>query len=343
MSIIPLTDLSTKLPAELHQLVQQLGFAHYGYTEDLEAVSWHRLVYWVERNYQGPLKYLADHRMSLREHLALIFPQVQSALVFLYPYGKINASAESERSIADYVLSFKGEDYHDVLKQKLTAVGDRLLAEGHGTEFKLAVDTLPILEKDLAYRAGLGWIGKNSLLINPTLGSYVLIASLLLDQKMPALGVLKPQLDHCGTCRRCLDACPTGAILEGERSIDAQKCISTFTIELMKDDPRWSINQHLRPNVEDQPRKEFFGCDICQRVCPWNHRVPWEELATDGGSISPRINLMQQLMELPLNDAVARLESMSQQQFKQLFLGTPLFRTGKKGLLKNLKWLAHAT
>jgi epoxyqueuosine reductase len=213
-----------------------------------------------------------------------------------------------------------GEDYHDVLPLRLQVLVAFIEAQvGHPVPNRWYTDTGPILERDLAQRAGLGWIGKNTCLINPHAGSYFLLAEILLGLELTPDQPFTP--DHCGSCRRCLDACPTQCILP-DRTIDASRCISYLTIEL-----NGSIPSHLRPAMKDW----IFGCDLCQQVCPWNVRFATEKADTAKTfqeSFTPRPNvphpcLIQELCLTP-------------EEFNRKFKGSPIKRAKRRGYLRNV-------
>ena len=208
---------------------------------------------WLRRGFAGEMAYLgrgAEKRADPRR----VFADVKSAVVVGMNYG----GTEPPGPVARYA---RGDDYHDVMTAKLREIHQWLRNElGRDVAGKAYVDTGPILERDLARKAGLGWFGKNTMLVNPEIGSFFFIGSLLLDLE------LQPDLpfeaDRCGTCTRCLDACPTDAFVE-PRVLDSTKCISYLTIELKGDIPA-RMHEHLGDSL--------YGCDICQDVCPWNVR-----------------------------------------------------------------------
>lgn len=204
---------------------------------------------WLARGYAATMDYMERHA-ELRRDASLPQPGMRSALVVALDYG----GREPAGPVARYA---RGDDYHRVMWDRLDAIGEWLRAEAGGTS-RAYVDTGPILERELARRAGLGWFGKNTMLINPRLGSFFFIGALFTDL------VLEPDApfedDHCGTCRRCLDACPTQAF-PAPRVLDAARCISYLTIEL-----RGPMPDTLGPLVGDH----LYGCDVCQDVCPWN-------------------------------------------------------------------------
>jgi epoxyqueuosine reductase len=220
-----------------------------------------------------------------------------------------------ETGLSGLVASYAwGDDYHDVLPERLQQLVSFIENHvGHPVTNRWYTDTGPILERDLAQRAGLGWIGKNTCLIHPRLGSYFLLAEILLGVELEADAPFVP--DHCGTCRRCLEACPTGCILEN-RTLDANRCISYLTIELKE-----TIPVGLRSKIGEW----LFGCDICQQVCPWNQRF-----ATSAGdqAFNPRPNLPHPklLQEIGL----------SQHAFNRKFKGNPIKRGKRRGYLRNV-------
>jgi epoxyqueuosine reductase len=208
-----------------------------------------------------------------------------------------------------------GADYHDILPERLRALTAFIEAQvGQPVPNRWYTDTGPILERDLAQRAGLGWIGKNTCLIDPASGSYYLLAEIL-------LGIdLEPDppvtTDHCGTCTRCLEACPTACILP-DRTIDARRCLSYLTIEL-----KGPIPAELRPAVGSW----VFGCDICQQVCPWNIRFA----APEGDpAFAPR-------PQVPTPDLIRELEVLTPEAFNQKFKGSPLKRAKRRGYLRSV-------
>lgn len=284
----------------------------WGYITTSTPESWDHYEKWVEKDYHGPLKYMADERKDLRANLNNFYPEFKSALVFLFDYtstAKKNIKDQNFK-FAAYTKGFDGIDYHYWIKDKL----DKIAQELNLKSYKLSIDAQPVLERDLAYRAGLGWFGKNSMLISRKKGSFFLISSILLDQELN-LSNKSLETDHCGNCTRCIDACPTDAIVS-DRVIDANKCISTFTIELFK--------EANPPQGYPTPRGEIFGCDICQEVCPWNSK-PLKNSDLDNSDIK---------FEKLFNQT--DLKQISNREFKRLFKGTSLERTGRIGLLKNL-------
>jgi len=217
---------------------------------------------WSQAGRHGEMDYLSSERaLRRRADPRELLPECQSILVVASNYHTPNPPQEGSR-IASYAL---GDDYHEVLSQRLRRLVSFLESQlGGRVPHRIYTDTGPILERELAARAGLGWIGKNTCLINPRRGSYFLLAEVLLGVELvPDVPFTS---DHCGSCRRCVDACPTQCILH-DRTLDATRCISYLTIE-----HRGDIPIDLRPGIGNW----LFGCDICQEVCPWNLRFAQE-------------------------------------------------------------------
>lgn len=316
--------MNTLLTLTADQL-SKMRISDWGYTESLEATSFNQLKEWISLKLNGPLKYLEGERLEKRKSLLELYPESRSALVFLFDYTETKKSLNSQnqnQKVASYTLGFNGEDYHFWIKGKLNLIGEELKKSRPGLNFKISLDIHPVLERDLAHRAGLGWFGKNSMLISKEYGSFTLIGSLILNQTLD-LDIKEIESDHCGTCRRCIDACPTIAIKEGSLTIDANKCISTHTIEIFKDEKP--------PEGFPTPTEEIFGCDICQDVCPWNSKPLDKSVArVSDDKIYTFFN--RDILEI-YND----IEGMSNNEFKKFFFGTSFFRSGKRGLIKNLR------
>ena len=307
-------------PRQLAQAVKaearRLGFELAGITGPGPPAHGQVFLDWLSQDRHGEMAYLASERSQQRRlEPRLILPECQSILVLGIPYavaGEPEAAlpAQAYGRVASYAW---GADYHAVLAPRLQALVAFVESQvGAPLPHRWYTDTGPVLERDLAQRAGLGWIGKNTCLIHPQKGSYFLLAELL-------LGVaLEPDApftaDRCGSCTRCLEACPTGCILP-DRTIDSRRCISYLTIEL-----KGPIPIELRPLVGDW----VFGCDICQQVCPWNQRFansPPDPAFTPRQGI-PRPNLLEAL-------------SLAPSQFNQRFKDSPVRRARRRGYLRN--------
>ena len=272
---------------------------------------------WLREGYHGEMGYLATERSRQRRaDPRQILPECRSILVLgiRYPAPVTFQSATDTVPLGRVASYAWGDDYHDVLLQRLGAVVEFIEEHvGHPVANRWYTDTGPILERDLAQRAGMGWIGKNTCLIHPRLGSYFFLAEVFLGIE---LEVDTPFVsDFCGTCTRCLDACPTSCIL-ADRTLDAKRCISYLTIEL-----KGGVPSGLRSLLGDW----VFGCDICQQVCPWNQRFA----TADGDqAFYPR-------PALPHPDLLEEL-ALSPQAFNRKFKRSPLKRAKRRGYLRNV-------
>ena len=299
--------MSESLESALKRRAGELGFDPVGITSLGPARTYDAFRAWLDNGYAGEMAYLprgAEKRRDTR----LPFEGVKSAIVVALNYG----GKQPAGPIARYA---RGADYHDVMIERLESLHDHARAlTGKDIRGKAYVDTGPILERDLAQRAGLGWIGKNTMLINPTRGSFFFLGALLLDLELQPDAPF--QADRCGTCTRCLDACPTGAFV-APRVLDATRCISYLTIEHRSD-----IAAELQPLMGDL----IYGCDVCQDVCPWNHRF-----ATETGDPA--------LAARPENERPdpAELAALSDEDFRQRFKGSPIKRAKRSGLARNAR------
>src|SRR5258707_7669973 len=293
---------------------------------------------WLARGYAGEMKYLADPR---RCDPQTAMPGIQSAIVGLLNYNTAKRLSTSSALLADdrtptaWISRYAwGDDYHKVLRERLDALVESLRDRFvESFEARSYVDTGPVQERVLAKYAGLGWLGKNTLLLNQMLGSFfflgVVLTSLDLEPTLAANELPPPDL--CGSCRRCLDACPTQAFVE-PYVMDARKCISYLTIEL-----RGSIPIEFR----DPMGNHVFGCDICQDVCPWNRRAPIVPIP----QFQPRVfpppeenragESFQQQEESFFLPRLEWLLRLIEDDFRRLFRGSPVKRTKWAGLLRN--------
>ena len=309
--MIPLEDLEEKIKVK----ARELGFILAGVTTPEPPPHFSTFEHWLAQGRHGTMDYLATERSRTRRaDPRQILPECKSILVLATPYSSPRAErigngdeAVKSGNIASYAW---GADYHDILPARMKELVQFIEELVGGTvKNRWYTDTGPILERDLAQRAGLGWIGKNTCLINPKHGSYFLLSEILLDLE------LEPDppfvTDHCGTCTRCIEACPTDCILP-DRTIDATRCISYLTIELKEDIPT---------DLREKIGSWVFGCDICQRVCPWNRFA--EEGDPAFGDHDPAHSLQGEL-------------SISTQEFNQRFKGTPVKRAKRRGYLRNV-------
>jgi epoxyqueuosine reductase len=310
-------------------LLSQLGIIDYAIVDDPKPLTYHYFMQWLQADSHGMLTYLGDYRSEVRSSLLNYFPTFKSGLVFLFDYRN-QALNNSSKKIANYALAFNGYDYHYVLKARL----EDLMQEFQLIDHQICIDTAPILERDLAYRAGLGWFGKNSMLINPDYGSNFLIASVFFPYHVSSDIPERPlMVDHCGQCRKCIDACPTQAITEN-RTLEANRCIATYTIEAFKPD--------IIPIPSGLNQTDYiFGCDICQQVCPWNERqvrknIQGVDVITDQ-SMYELISVF--FLTRDVNEILSDLNAMSNREYTRKFKHTALERTGRVGMIKNLQAL----
>ncbi len=311
--------MSAALKQAILNEARRLGFILAGVTTPEPPPHLSVFETWLTKGRQGSMKYLADQSTRARRaNPHLILPGCKSILVLAIPYSKPSASSDSrpdeEEQIIGQVAAYAwGLDYHIVLPERLKELVDFIEEQvGHHVPNRWYTDTGPILERDLAQRAGLGWIGKNTCLINPRHGSYFLLAEVLLGLELepdPAFTT-----DQCGACTRCLEACPTHCILS-DRTIDARRCISYLTIELKEE-----ISTELRSSLG----KWIFGCDICQMVCPWNRFAAPEGDAT----FASRANITSP-------DLIQELE-ITPSEFSRKFKNSPVKRAKRRGYLRNV-------
>jgi len=296
---------------------RRLGFELVGVTTPDPLAGFPRYQRWLEAGLHGEMGYLANERARQRRaDPRHVLPECRSILVLGMRHAKAPAaSATSPSDLKGRVAAYAwGEDYHQVFAERMGALVAFIEAQvGEPVPHRSYSDTGPILERELAQRAGLGWIGKNSMLINPGSGSYYLPGELLLGIDLTPDPPFAS--DHCGSCTRCLQACPTNCILP-DRTIDARRCISYLTIEL-----KGSIPAELRPMTGQW----VFGCDVCQQVCPWNQRFA----PTDGDpAFAPR-------HDLPEVDLRAEL-ALTPEAFNAKFKGSPVKRAKRRGYLCNV-------
>jgi len=262
---------------------------------------------WIAEGHAGEMRYLTDRRAEVRRDVRNLLPSARSVIAV----GKLYNQSSTAPGPGDAVISRYawGADYHDLMRAGLERVVEHLSALG-GFEYKICIDTAPVLERTFARLAGLGWIGKNTCLINEPLGSWFFLGEIITSLEI-APDVPPP--DRCGTCSRCIDACPTNAFVERNSAwaIDARRCIAYFTIEL-----RGAIPEQYRAAMGTH----VFGCDICQDVCPWNSRAPegdWFDAAH----------------AVPALDQCARL---SESEFRRAFNNSPFSRAKYSGFLRNV-------
>jgi epoxyqueuosine reductase len=278
------------------------GIAPAGAPEDFA-----RYEAWLARGMAGEMRYLTGRRAEVRRDVRNLLPSARSVICVGKLYNQPARPPAAGRGIVSRYAW--GEDYHQVLRRGIERMVQGL-GEVEPFEWKICVDTAPLLERSLARQAGLGWIGRNTCLIHEPLGSWFFLGELITSLELEPD---TPPPDRCGTCTRCIDACPTGAIVpEGDGwTLDARRCISYFTIEL-----RGPIPEEHRPGIG----AHIFGCDICQDVCPWNARAP----VADSLEAAPPAETLEQLARL------------SPAEFERMFRASPISRPKHSGLLRNV-------
>ena len=288
----------------IKQLARECGFELVGVTTADPPADFARYQDWVAGGMAGEMRYLTDRRGGVRQDVRNLLPSARSVICV----GKLYNTSPETKDPAISRYAWGSVDYHDLLRSQLAELVQRL-KQLEPFESKICVDTAPLLERSLARDAGLGWIGKNTCLINQPQGSWFFLGEVITSLELQPDS---PPPDRCGTCTSCIDACPTQALVpDGEAwKLDARLCISYLTIEL-----RGPIPEELRAGVGHH----LFGCDICQDVCPWNRRAP----VTDEPGF--------QMLPWPASPEIA---TMSEDEFNARFARTPVARAGLKGLLR---------
>jgi epoxyqueuosine reductase len=301
-------------PSELTQSLKleagRLGFELSGACQAVTPAGYANFLRWIEDGYAGEMLYL-DERKAAYQHPDGVMPGVKSVLMLGMNYRTADhlVPAAGNGRVARY--AWGQADYHDLIHGRLKQLKKYALSLIPSASVRGVVDTAPLMEREFAQLAGLGWIGKNTLLLNKHNGSFFLLAALLIDQGLEYDSPF--ETDHCGTCTACLDACPTNAFL-GPGKLDATKCISYLTIE-----HRSSVPDELRSGMQDW----ILGCDVCQDVCPWNTKSP--------RSMQPEFEPLPEHRLLQLVD----LFELSDDQFRARFRKTPLWRPKRRGILRN--------
>lgn len=303
-----LSEQHTKI---VKDIAQSMGFDSCGIAEakrlDEDA---RRLEKWLNKGFHGEMKYMENH-FDMRVDPTLLVPGAKSVITLLYNYFPEQEQSQHLPKVAKYAY---GKDYHLVIREKLTDFLKRIREKIGQIEGRGFVDSAPVLERAWAVQSGLGWVGKNGNLINKKKGSFFFIATLITDLKLNA-DVPYVQ-DFCGTCNRCIEACPTNAILPN-KEIQASQCISYFTIELKQ--------SQLPDQYKGKSDEWIFGCDICQDVCPWNRfSQPHQE---------PSFEPLNSILSFTIQDWI----NTDQYTFNQLFKDSPIKRSKWEGIQRNLK------
>ncbi len=305
--------LNMNFSTEIKRLSAKAGFDYCGIARarKLEEDA-RKLETWLNKGYHGAMQYMANH-FDLRVDPTLLVPGAKSVITFLKNYYPPQSQPPRAPKVSKYAY---GKDYHLVIREQLNQMLldiREMAGEVQGRGF---VDSAPVLERSWALHSGLGWIGKNGNLITRQAGSFFFIATLITDLELaPDAPFVK---DFCGSCTRCIDACPTEAILPN-KEIDGSRCISYFTIELK--------NAMLPDAMKGRFDNWMFGCDTCQDVCPWNRfSKPHQE---------PEFTAKEAILQF----STADWEALTEEHFKKLFKDSPISRTKWKGVMRNLKFI----
>jgi epoxyqueuosine reductase len=319
------------LAADLKAEARRLGFSRVGIAPAVPAPRHDLVLHWLASGLAGAVEPWFTRQIDLRSDPRRLLPAARSVVLLATDHatgpaadraaaaeaglgseGPAHAAGAATRPGRGRVARYAwGDDYHDLLRDRVNRLAAWLAARAPGCQSRGVVDSAPLAEREFAWLAGLGWFGKNTLLIDPAAGSYFLLTALLTDLDLPVDTPL--EVDHCGTCTACLDACPTQAFV-APRVLDAGRCISSLTIE-----DHGSVAADLRQDIGDW----IFGCDVCQEVCPWNRRSP--------GSAEPSLQPRGGEATLPLTD----LLGLDEHRFRTRFKGSPLLRAKRRGLLRS--------
>ncbi len=296
-------------------IAADMGFDHCGIAKAhrLEEDA-RRLENWLNKGMHGTMQYMEDH-FDLRIDPSKLVPGARSVITLLFNYFPAQQQPPGVPKISKYAL---GNDYHEVIRTKLKLFLQKIKDQVGEISGRGFVDSAPVLERSWAQNAGIGWVGKNGNLISKQGGSFFFIATLITDLELEYDAPFIK--DHCGTCTKCIDACPTEAILP-DKVVDGSKCISYFTIEL---------KEALIPgSMKGKFDNWMFGCDVCQDVCPWNRFAkPTHEL-----NFTP----LPQVLHFTKND----WEELTEESFKAIFRNSPLRRSKYQGIKRNLKFISH--
>ncbi len=300
---------SIELSSVIKNESKKLGFDLVGITSP-HIIDDNSLEHWLDNGYNASMHWI-ENRKTERKNIFKYFPEVKSIISLGYNYYTGENSLDSEEfKISNYAW---GEDYHLIIKKKLNDIIEVIKKHNSSFKYRLCVDTSPIMEKYWGQLSGLGWIGKHTNLINEQKGSWFFLAEILLDIKLEYDYPFKNDL--CGTCTRCIDECPTEAIIE-EYLLDSNKCISYLTIEHRGSFPE---------EYEDKLNNWIYGCDICQQVCPWN--IKFSEISND-----KNFSIRSEIKDMKKKD----WEKLNNDAFKKIFKKSAIKRTKYEGLKRNI-------
>jgi len=302
-----------EIAAALATEAVRLGFSRMGIAPAVDTPRHERFRGWLSDGLAGAMTGWLSRHEPLRRHPSGLLDGVRSIVMLATDHSTVAADwrAPDEPGRGKLARYAWGDDYHDLLRRRVTELAEWIGDRVPGSRSRGVVDSAPIAEREFARLAGLGWFGKNTMLISPEAGSWFFLTALLTDVELPASTPI--QTDHCGSCTACLDACPTGALV-APRVLDARRCTSSLTIE-----DHGPIDESLRGKLDGW----IFGCDICQEVCPWNRHAP----VTVEPSFAPRGGEKS----LPL----AELLSLDDEAFRKRFKGSPIARAKRRGLARS--------
>lgn len=317
MEQLPARNLQKHIKQTIKAEANYLGFSLVGITSPDTPNHFDVYKNWLIADYHAGMKYLErEDSIQKRQKPLLLMPECRSIICLAYPYPNAKLLSAKSDGIFGRVASYAWKrDYHHDLPAKMGELIERVEKQlDIRIKFLAFTDSAPILERDLASRAGLGWIGKNGCLINQSIGSYFFLCELFVDLDLSSDKLIIT--DHCGKCDRCLKACPTGCILP-DRTIDSNLCISYLTIE----------NKDIVPkNLRSQMGNWIFGCDICQMVCPWNRIKPEMEQQSLGEQSDGDAGIINIVQEMEISEA----------DFREKYGSSPVMRTKRKGYLRNM-------
>ena len=307
----------------LRQEAVDLGFVGFGICDAIDSEGFSKLVHWINEGYAAGMHYFAN-RLAAYKHPSGVLPGCRSIVCLAYPYpsSELQPNQVGIGKVARY--AWPGTDYHDVIHPKLKILCKKLEQNIPNSCSRGVVDTAPIMEREIAQLSGIGWRGKNTLLLNKNYGSYFFLSCILTDVHLPPDS---PHVaSHCGTCTACLEACPTDAFPQ-PGVLDANRCISYLTIEHNE-----MIAGDLQPGLGDW----VFGCDICQEVCPWNEKQQRKEARLSKKNFQEHASHHGSSDEHPLRTlSLPNLFWLSDEEFRNLYRKTPLWRTRRRGMLRN--------
>lgn len=302
------------LAQNIKRWAQELGFQQTGIAGTDLGDHEERLNQWLAQGYQGEMEYMARHGRKRSRPAELVEGtlRVISLRMDYLPDATAQQTVLDDQEAAYISRYTLGRDYHKLIRKRLTQLVGRIEAQLPGHQFRVFTDSAPVLERALAQQAGLGWIGKNTMLINPKAGSYFFLAEIYTDLPLPVDAPFTKH--HCGSCRACLDICPTQAFVEAG-VLDARRCISYLTIEL-----KGPIPHELRAGIGNR----IYGCDDCLAVCPWNK---FAQAAARHKAFLPRAELAA--------PRLAELLALDDAGFRKLFSGSPIKRIGRDRFVRN--------